>query len=137
LRTIDEHTRASFPSGLNKVLDWGHSAQRVRELRNRDEGRFMLAQLRLEVFSIELTIIGDVSKHNAQALALGEHLPRNDIAMVFEEREQNHIALLEEMLRAARNEVNPFSRPTHKDNRALAPSSNIAGYRSPRVVVEV
>jgi hypothetical protein len=95
LRGIHERGDAELARAGAKVGNRIHRAHRVRDVDHREQ-LHLLRQQRIEFAQVEHAFIaGDGHVGELRAGALGEQLPRHEVAVMLHFREQNHVAGLE------------------------------------------
>ena len=116
LRAVDQHARADAVRHLDDLLGRRDGAERVRDLRERDELRLAVEQLAVLV---EQHLAAVVHRGHAQLRALGERklLPRHDVGVVLEVRDDDLVALADVLQAPAlRHQVDRLGRAADEDD---------------------
>ena len=116
LRAVHQRPGAHRMRGLDDLVHRHDGAERVRNLRDRDQLGAVVEQL--SVF-IQQDLAAVVHRDHAELRALlgGELLPRHDVGVVLEVREDDLVARAEVgATPALRHEVDRLGRAAHEDD---------------------
>ena len=114
LRAVDEHQRAVAMGDGDHLARRRHRAERVRDLRQRDDARLRPEQL---LVFVEHHVAAVVDRRDAQLRAglEAELLPGHDIGVVLEPGDDDLVARLHiAPAPALRDEVDPLGRAAHE-----------------------
>ena len=132
LAPVDQELGADRVREIGGALHVEHRAEHVRNVRQCDQ--FMLrGQHALGGVEIDATVFGERADVDDEAGALADQLPRHDVAVMLERREQDAVAGLEVgQPPALRDEIDRLGRAAHEDDLALGRGANEARHPPPR-----
>jgi len=116
LRAVDDDLGAVAMRDVDDLLDRNDGAERVRNLRHRDDPGAIGQQL-LEL--VEPHLAGVVDRNHAQLRALfgAQHLPGHDVGMMFQVRDHDLVAFAHVLLAVGLgDQVDAFGGAAHEDD---------------------
>jgi hypothetical protein len=115
LSSVDERDGAHGVSFRDQSLDGIHGAERVRDVRKRGD-LCPCAEQRVEGADVERAVVANRRHDEARARALAEQLPRDDVRVMLEARDQHLVARRKALAEARRDEVDRFRRAAREDD---------------------
>ena len=91
LRSVDQGDRASGPRCGTEFGDWVDGAERVRGVNDAHELGLVLLECPREIVEVQRTVFKDVDRNDLGPLFLADHLPGNDVGVVFHPGHQHGI----------------------------------------------
>ena len=100
---------------LRRTFRTKDRAKHIRNMRQRDDF-VLLGKVRLKPIEIDQTIIGQRTHIDMRADLFGQHLPRNDIAVMLELRQHDPVARFQvRWTPALRDEIDTLGRAANED----------------------
>ncbi len=116
LRAIEQHRHAMLFGDLDELLDRHDGAQRIGNMRQREQARARADEL-LEFVEVDDALLVDRNDLQHRADLLAQQLPRHDVGVMFEGADQDLIAGLEAGAQEAlRDQVHCFGRAANEDD---------------------
>ena len=119
LRAVDQNRHAARVRKRDHPLDRIDGAQRVRNVRHADEPGVSVEQL---LVLVDQQLAGVVDRHHANpgALLFRQHLPRDDVRMVFERGEDDFVTGADEFAAVAvRDQIDRLRGAAGEDHLAV------------------
>jgi hypothetical protein len=135
LRAVEQHRHAALASGGDHRLDRIDRPQRIRDVREADQARATGEKAPVFV-EVELAALRDRHHAKPRALFLRDHLPRYDVRMVLECREDDLVAFADELAPVAvGDQVDRVGRAAREDHLARFACVHEALHLFPRRLV--
>ena len=116
LRPVDQHPRVVAFGGAGHLRHRQHRADAVRSLRERDQ---LGARAKQSLVSFQHHLAAVVHRNHTDngALLLGDQLPRHNVGVMLQRRDDDLVARLQELAPVRlRDEVDAFGRAADKDD---------------------
>ena len=92
LRAVEQHLRTMRVGERDDAFDRRNGAEHVRHMRDGDEADLAIGKLGLKVVHVEFAAVGDAADAKFVALVVAQHLPRDDVGVVFKFADQHRLA---------------------------------------------